>query len=73
MSKSQSLLKKQNDHHPISNAKRTELIFNAYVLFQSRQPYAEPFRPELLIKWLNVIEAEVNQAHSAVGLGGNNG
>lgn len=73
MSKSKSLANKHDDQCVLKNAKRTELIFNAYILFQSRQSYSEPFKPELLVKWLEVIEAEINRAYPLDELRGHHG
>jgi hypothetical protein len=54
----------------LSNTKRTELIFNAFVLSHAQKSYTEPFKPEILIKCLEHIEAEVNQIYPTSDLRG---
>ena len=60
----------ENSRNRLSNTKRTELIFNAYVLFHAQKSYIEPFKTEILIKCLEHIEVEVNQLYPTCHLRG---
>ena len=71
MNQSKSLVN-ESHWHGLSNSKRTELIFNAFVMYHAQQSYTEPFLTESLIKCLERIETEVNELYPAGKLRGRN-